>query len=133
LVRHTPSAPIADATGPTQWVRLGQSGERQGSSSSRRLAGRISGNSTDTATAALRLEQLLVQAEQDRRFDSEIEAELEALGEKVDPDDLEQAVEDTDGMSRRPSPVCSGILLVTGWPGVRGLLCWVGLTTSVRE
>jgi Arc/MetJ-type ribon-helix-helix transcriptional regulator len=48
----------------------------------------------DTAIAALRLEQLLAQAEQDRRSDSDLEAELEALGEKIDPDDLEQAVED---------------------------------------
>ena len=48
----------------------------------------------DTAIAALRLEQLLSQAEQSRESDSEIDAELAALGEKVDPDDLERAVEE---------------------------------------
>ena len=44
--------------------------------------------------AALRLEQLLAQAEQSRQSDSDIDAELEALGEKVDADDLGQAVEE---------------------------------------
>ena len=48
----------------------------------------------DTAIAALRLEQLLAQAEQSRQSDSDIDAELAALGEKVDADDLEQAVEE---------------------------------------
>ena len=48
----------------------------------------------DTAIAALRLEQLLAQAEQSREADSEIDAELAALGEKVDADDLERAVEE---------------------------------------
>jgi len=47
----------------------------------------------DTAIAALRLEQLLAQAEQNRQSDSDIDAELAALGEKVDADDLERAVE----------------------------------------
>ena len=44
--------------------------------------------------AALRLEQLLAEAEQSRESDSEIDAELAVLGEKVDADDLEQAVEE---------------------------------------
>jgi hypothetical protein len=48
----------------------------------------------DTAIAALRLEQLLAQAEQSRQSDNDIDAELAALGEKVDADDLEQAVEE---------------------------------------
>jgi Arc/MetJ-type ribon-helix-helix transcriptional regulator len=48
----------------------------------------------DTAIAALRLEQLLAQAEQSRESDSEIDAELAALSEKVDADDLERAVEE---------------------------------------
>lgn len=48
----------------------------------------------DTAVAALRLEQLLARAEQNRQPDAEIESELAAFGEKVDPDDLERAVED---------------------------------------
>ncbi|WP_136591079.1 ribbon-helix-helix domain-containing protein [Salinigranum halophilum] len=48
----------------------------------------------DTAIAALRLEQLLAQAEQSRESDSEIDADLAALGEKVDADDLERAVEE---------------------------------------
>ena len=48
----------------------------------------------DTAIAALRLEQLLAQAEQSRQSDSDIDAELAALGEKVDSDDLKQAVEE---------------------------------------
>jgi antitoxin ParD1/3/4 len=48
----------------------------------------------DTAIAALRLEQLLAQAEQSRQSDREVEAELAALGEKVDSDDLEQAVKE---------------------------------------
>ena len=48
----------------------------------------------DIAITALRLEQLLAQAEQSQQSDSDIEAELAALGEKVDPDDLKQAVED---------------------------------------
>jgi len=48
----------------------------------------------DTAIAALRLEQLLAQAEQSRQSDSDIDAELSALGKKVDADDLEQAVEE---------------------------------------
>ncbi|MDS0300958.1 ribbon-helix-helix domain-containing protein [Halogeometricum sp. S1BR25-6] len=48
----------------------------------------------DTAIAALRLEQLLAQAEQSRESDSEIDAELAALSEKVDAGDLERAVED---------------------------------------
>ncbi len=48
----------------------------------------------DTAIATLRLEQLLAEAEQSREFDSEIDAELAALGEKVDADDPEQAVEE---------------------------------------
>ena len=47
----------------------------------------------DTAITALRLEQLLARAEQNRQSDAEIESELAALGEKVDPDDLERAVE----------------------------------------
>ena len=48
----------------------------------------------DTAIAALRLEQLLAQAEQSRESDSAIDAELVALSEKVDADDLERAVEE---------------------------------------
>jgi Arc/MetJ-type ribon-helix-helix transcriptional regulator len=48
----------------------------------------------DTAIAALRLEQLLAQAEQSRESDSEIDAGLAALSEKVDADDLERAVEE---------------------------------------
>ncbi|MCU4802221.1 ribbon-helix-helix domain-containing protein [Halobacteria archaeon HArc-gm2] len=48
----------------------------------------------DTAITALRLEQLLARAEQNRQSDAEIESELAALGEKVDPDDLELAVEE---------------------------------------
>ena len=48
----------------------------------------------ETAIAALRLEQLLAQVEQSRESDSEINAELTALGEKVDSDDLERAVEE---------------------------------------
>jgi Arc/MetJ-type ribon-helix-helix transcriptional regulator len=48
----------------------------------------------DTAIAALRLEQLLAEAEQSRQSDTEVDAELAALGEKVDADDLERAVED---------------------------------------
>lgn len=48
----------------------------------------------DTAITALRLEQLLAQAEQSRESDSEIDARLAALGEKVDPDDLERAVDE---------------------------------------
>ena len=47
----------------------------------------------DTAIAALRLEQLLAQAEQSRQSDSDVDAELAALGENVDADDLERAVE----------------------------------------
>jgi antitoxin ParD1/3/4 len=47
----------------------------------------------DTAVAALRIEQLLTQGEQGRQSDSDIDAELAALGEKVDADDLKQAVE----------------------------------------
>jgi Arc/MetJ-type ribon-helix-helix transcriptional regulator len=47
----------------------------------------------ETAIAALRLEQLLADAEQSRESDSEIDAELAALGENVDADDLERAVE----------------------------------------
>ena len=46
----------------------------------------------DTAIAALRLEQLLAQAEQSRESDRAIDTQLTALGEKVDPDDLERAV-----------------------------------------
>jgi Arc/MetJ-type ribon-helix-helix transcriptional regulator len=48
----------------------------------------------ETAIAALRLKQLLADAEQSRESDSEIDAELAALGEKVDADDLERAVEE---------------------------------------
>ncbi|OTF01220.1 ribbon-helix-helix domain-containing protein [Halorubrum sp. SD683] len=48
----------------------------------------------DTAITALRLEQLLAQAEQSRQSDGDIDAELTALGEKVDADDLEQAVDE---------------------------------------
>ncbi|MFC6941192.1 ribbon-helix-helix domain-containing protein [Salinirubellus sp. GCM10025818] len=48
----------------------------------------------DTAIAALRLEQLLAQAEQRRAPDSEINAGLAALGGNVDADDLERAVEE---------------------------------------
>ena len=47
----------------------------------------------DTAIAALRLEQLLADAEQSRESDSENDAELAALGENVDAEDLEQTVE----------------------------------------
>lgn len=47
----------------------------------------------DTAIAALRLEQLLAKADQAHQSDSDLEAELAALAEKVDPDDLERAVE----------------------------------------
>ena len=46
----------------------------------------------DTAIAALRLEQLLAQAEQSRESESEIDTELTALSEKVDAADLERAV-----------------------------------------
>ena len=48
----------------------------------------------ETAIAALRLEQLLAEAEHRRESDEEIRAQLAALGEMVDPDDLERAVED---------------------------------------
>ena len=48
----------------------------------------------NTAIAALRLEQLLAEAEQSRESASEITAELAALSEKVDADDLERAVEE---------------------------------------
>ena len=48
----------------------------------------------DTAITALRLEQLLAKAEQSHQSDTEIDAELTALGEKVDTDDLERAVEE---------------------------------------
>jgi Arc/MetJ-type ribon-helix-helix transcriptional regulator len=48
----------------------------------------------ETAIAALRLKQLLADAEQSRESDSEIDAELAALGENVDADDLERAVEE---------------------------------------
>lgn len=48
----------------------------------------------DTAIAALRLEQLLAQAEQSRQSDSEIDAELAALRENIDAGDLERAVEE---------------------------------------
>jgi Arc/MetJ-type ribon-helix-helix transcriptional regulator len=48
----------------------------------------------DTAIAALRLEHLLAQAEQSRESDSEIDAELAALGENIDSGDLERAVEE---------------------------------------
>jgi Arc/MetJ-type ribon-helix-helix transcriptional regulator len=48
----------------------------------------------DTAIAALRLEQLLADAEQSRESDSDTDAELAALGENVDADDLERAVEE---------------------------------------
>jgi antitoxin ParD1/3/4 len=48
----------------------------------------------DTAITALRLEQLLAQAEQSHQSDGDIDAELTALGEKVDADDLERAVEE---------------------------------------
>jgi len=47
-----------------------------------------------TAITALRLEQLLAQAEQSQQSDSEIDAELTALSEKIDAEDLEQAVEE---------------------------------------
>jgi len=47
----------------------------------------------NTAIATLRLEQLLAEAEQSRESASEIAAELAALGEKIDADDLERAVE----------------------------------------
>ena len=48
----------------------------------------------DTAIAALRLEQLLADAEQSRESGSEIDTELTALGKKVDADNLERAVEE---------------------------------------
>jgi Arc/MetJ-type ribon-helix-helix transcriptional regulator len=48
----------------------------------------------DTAIAALRLEHLLARAEQSRESDSEIDAELAALGENIDSGDLERAVEE---------------------------------------
>jgi Arc/MetJ-type ribon-helix-helix transcriptional regulator len=48
----------------------------------------------DTAITALRLEQLLAEAEQSRQSDSAITDELAALGDKVDAADLEQAVDD---------------------------------------
>ena len=48
----------------------------------------------NTAIAALRLEQLLADAEQSRESDSEIDAELTALSKKVNADDLERAVEE---------------------------------------
>ncbi len=47
----------------------------------------------DTAIAALRLEQLLADAEQSRESDSKIDTELTALSKTVDANDLEQAVE----------------------------------------
>lgn len=47
----------------------------------------------DTAIAALRLEQLLAQAEASDRPESNVEAELSAIAADVDPDDLERAVE----------------------------------------
>lgn len=54
----------------------------------------LQGLNDDTAIAALRLEQLLAQAEQSRQSDDDIDAELAALGEKVDAEDLERAVEE---------------------------------------
>ena len=48
----------------------------------------------DTAIAALRLEQLLAEAEQSRQSDTDIDTALSILGEKVDSNDLEQAVEE---------------------------------------
>lgn len=47
----------------------------------------------DTAIAALRLEQLLAQAEQSPRSDTDIDAQLAELSEKVDADDVDDAVE----------------------------------------
>ena len=49
----------------------------------------------DTAIAALRLEQLLADAEQSRKPDSDIDAELTAIVENIDAGDLERAVEET--------------------------------------
>ena len=54
----------------------------------------LRGLNDETAIAALRLEQLLADAEQSRESDSEIDAELAALGDNVDADDLERAVEE---------------------------------------
>jgi Arc/MetJ-type ribon-helix-helix transcriptional regulator len=48
----------------------------------------------DTAIAALRLEQLLAQIKQSRWSDSDIDAELATLGEKVHANDLEQVVKE---------------------------------------
>lgn len=55
--------------------------------------GHLKALNDDAAIAALRLEQLLAKAEQSQHSDSEIEAKLAELSEKVDPEDLERAVE----------------------------------------
>lgn len=50
----------------------------------------------DVGVAALRLEQLLEQAERDRRSDEELRAELAdiraTIGTRLDPDEVEEAV-----------------------------------------
>jgi Arc/MetJ-type ribon-helix-helix transcriptional regulator len=47
----------------------------------------------DTAIAALRLKQLLAMAGQSQQRDSEIEAALRELAGKIDPEELERAIE----------------------------------------
>ena len=48
----------------------------------------------DTAITALRLEQLLAKAERNTESDQAVRTQLAAIGEQVDPDDLERAVDD---------------------------------------
>jgi Arc/MetJ-type ribon-helix-helix transcriptional regulator len=49
---------------------------------------------SDAAIAALRAQQLLARAEQNPADTAALKSRLEELGEKVDPDDLAEAVED---------------------------------------
>lgn len=48
---------------------------------------------SDAAIASLRAQQLLARAEQTPADTTELKARLEALGEKVDPEELAEAVE----------------------------------------
>lgn len=48
----------------------------------------------DAAIVALRLEQLLAKAEQSQQRDSDVDAALAELSEKVVPEDLKRAVEE---------------------------------------
>jgi Arc/MetJ-type ribon-helix-helix transcriptional regulator len=49
---------------------------------------------SDAAIAALRAQQLLARAEQNPADTAALKSRLEELGEKVDPDDLAEAVEE---------------------------------------